>query len=232
MDEKLKKMLEDGILTQEQYDSLMNDGNADGETEPDEPSNDVKELAEKLAKQMTDKTTAKMGKELAKVKAELEKQRKQNLSDKELKALEDMKVSVGVTGKHAWLARIHEYGMKIQVTPKMRAYLHSKGLHLKDSTQFITIPERAFMRNGFKESKEDVLNTAKSVIGDVINGNLSIDDYGQIVGSLLQSKIHDYAEDLRTPANHPFTVKEKGSSNPLIDTGNMKNSIGFEVEKG
>lgn len=148
-----------------------------------------------------------------------------------LKALNGMKISVGVMGELAWLARIHEYGMKIQVTPKMRAFLHSKGLHIKDSTQFITIPERAFLRNGFRESKEDTLSVARSVIGDVISGNLSIDDYGQIVGAELQSRIHDYAENLRTPANHPFTIKQKGSSNPLVDTGNMVDSIGFTVEK-
>lgn len=45
------------------------------------------------------------------------------------------------------IAAIHEYGCTIQVTPKMRGYLHSQGLHLKASTNFIRIPERSFLRS-------------------------------------------------------------------------------------
>ena len=63
--------------------------------------------------------------------------------------LNGRRVNVGVYGEQAWLAGIHEYGCKIKVTDKMRAYLHSQGLHLKDSTEYITIPERAFLRNGY-----------------------------------------------------------------------------------
>lgn len=150
---------------------------------------------------------------------------------KNLKALGGLKIQVGVMGEIAWLARIHEYGCKIQVTPKMRAFLHAKGLHLKDNTEYITIPERAFLRNGYAENKDEVLEIAKSVICDVIHGDLSIDEYGNIVGDELASRIQDYATDLSSPANHPFTVKQKGSSNPLEDTGQMIDSIGYEVIK-
>ena len=46
--------------------------------------------------------------------------------------IEGKKVNVGVLdGENAWLAAIHEYGCKIKVTPKMRAYLHRQVLHLK-----------------------------------------------------------------------------------------------------
>ena len=150
---------------------------------------------------------------------------------KNLKALGGLKVQVGVMGEIAWLARIHEYGCKIQVTPKMRAFLHAKGLHLKDTTEYITIPERSFLRNGYAENKDEVLDIAKSVIGDVIHGYLSIDEYGNIVGDELASRIQDYATDLSSPANHPFTVQQKGSNNPLNDTGQMIDSIGYEVIK-
>jgi len=40
------------------------------------------------------------------------------------------------------LGRILEYGAKIEVTPKMRAYLNWKGLHLKATTKYIIIPSR------------------------------------------------------------------------------------------
>lgn len=44
------------------------------------------------------------------------------------------------------IAAVHEYGCTIRVTDKMRGYLHSQGLHLKQSTQFIRIPERSYLR--------------------------------------------------------------------------------------
>lgn len=40
------------------------------------------------------------------------------------------------------LAEIHEHGCVIRVTPKMRAYLHAQGLHLRKDTQYIRIPPR------------------------------------------------------------------------------------------
>jgi hypothetical protein len=148
-----------------------------------------------------------------------------------MKTLNGTSVSVGVMGEQAWLARIHEYGCKIKVTDKMRAFLHKKGLHLKASTEFITIPERAFLRKGFKANEKEVLEVAKAVLCDVVSGNLSVDDYAEMVGQELSDRIADYATDLSSPANHPFTIKNKGSSNPLVDTGDMINAIGYKVER-
>ena len=56
-------------------------------------------------------------------------------------------VFVGVKkGKEINIAAVHEFGCTIQVTPKMRAYLHYQGIHLKASTQYIHIPARPFLR--------------------------------------------------------------------------------------
>ena len=49
-------------------------------------------------------------------------------------------------GKEVNIAAVHEFGCTIKVTPKMRAYLHRQGLHLKASTQYINIPPRPFLR--------------------------------------------------------------------------------------
>ena len=56
-------------------------------------------------------------------------------------------VFVGVKkGKEHNIAAVHEFGCTISVTPKMRAYLHHQGIHLKASTQYIHIPARPFLR--------------------------------------------------------------------------------------
>lgn len=145
--------------------------------------------------------------------------------------LNGLKVNVGVGGEHAWLAAIHEYGCRIQVTPKMRAFLHRKGLHLKKTTTEIVIPERSFLRSGFDEHKDSVIRTTEGVLPDVLLGTLSVEQYGVLVGLQLATAIKEYAVLLRDPPNHPFTKEQKHSSNPLVDTGDMINSITYEVEK-
>lgn len=49
-------------------------------------------------------------------------------------------------GALANIAAVHEFGCTIKVTPKMRAYLHYQGIHLKASTQYITVPPRPYLR--------------------------------------------------------------------------------------
>lgn len=50
----------------------------------------------------------------------------------------------GLTNAH--LGAIHEFGCTINVTDKMRAYLHHIGIHLKPDTNTIVIPTRSFLR--------------------------------------------------------------------------------------
>lgn len=147
-----------------------------------------------------------------------------------VKSLNGRKVTVGISGAdNAYLAMIHEYGCKIQVTDKMRAYLHQHGLHLKDNTTVITIPERSFLRNGYDENRAQVLSSARTALDAVMVGEMEPEKYLEMIGLLLSSAIKDYAVSLNTPPNHPYTVAQKGSSNPLVDTGDMIESITYEV---
>lgn len=145
-------------------------------------------------------------------------------------SLDGRKVQVGVFGEQAWLAGIHEYGCKIKVTDKMRAYLHGQGLHLKGSTEHITIPERAFLRNGYDGSKEEVLGNTEAVLREVLAGDIPPELLLRQVGEWMASHIRDYAVGFDSPPNHPFTVDRKGSSNPLVDTGDMVNAVSYEVK--
>lgn len=149
---------------------------------------------------------------------------------KALKSLDGKKIKVGAEGENAWLSRIHEYGCKIPVTPKMRAYLHHQGLHLKASTTVVTIPERSFLRASWDAESKKVIVKAKKALPDVLTGSMSTEEYCKMVGIMLTSMVKDYARDLSKPANHPFTIEQKSSSNPLVDTGSLIESITYEVE--
>ena len=149
------------------------------------------------------------------------------------KALDGSRVEVGVGGEHAWLAGIHEYGCRIPVTDKMRAFFRAKfGISLKKTTTHIVIPERSFLRSGFDAYHLGVLDTADRMLAEVLSGNLPVADLYEAVGGELRGKIKLYAQNLSSPPNAPLTIKNKGSSNPLVDLGDMIRGIEFHVKKG
>ena len=153
--------------------------------------------------------------------------------EKELNSLNGKKVKVGVLGggEQAWLAAIHEYGCNIQVTPKMRAWLHANGLHLSPSTTEIHIPERSFLRTGYDTNISDVLNETDRLIEFVSGGKMPADEFCKTVGLLLSDRIKEYATQLDSPAKHPFTLQRNGGkANPLVDSGDMIGAISYEVE--
>lgn len=141
-----------------------------------------------------------------------------------VESMNGKKVKVGaLQGGHAWLAGIHEYGVNITVTPKMRAYLHRQGLHLKDSTTVIKIPERAFLRNGHDTNVDRIIEQTERAIGQVIAGKMSVDTMLDLYGQQMATAIKNYMRE--TQPNHPFTIEQKGSSTPLVDTGGLVESI-------
>ena len=143
-----------------------------------------------------------------------------------MKTLDGKGVEVGVLkGEHKWLAGIHEFGCNIEITPKMRAYLRGRGLYLKKSTTHIRIPERSFLRTGYDKNRDAVAKKATKCAADVVAGKMTARGCQQAVGMELASKIKDHAIGLSSPGNHPFTVGNKGSSNPLVDSGDMIGGI-------
>lgn len=148
------------------------------------------------------------------------------------KILNNRGVNVGHLdgGEQAWLAGIHEYGCKIEVTPKMRIWLHAHGLHLKPSTTTINIPERSFLRSGYDKHHKEVIDKCEKALASALaKGN--IDDFLETVGQLLRDKIVDYGRELSTPPKHPFSLEmNPGKGNPLIITGDMLEALTFEVK--
>lgn len=140
------------------------------------------------------------------------------------------KVEVGYFGAHysggkitnTGLAAVHEYGANIAVTPKQRAYLAAAlGVYLKASTTHIRIPERSFLRTGSQQAIPTVVAKAKQFVPLAIAGNVDVDLLYEMLGLEMKGEIQEYAIDLSSPPNSSLTIAQKGSSNPLVDTGGM-----------
>lgn len=162
-----------------------------------------------------------------KTKVDLTKQ-----MEKAARSLDGTSVNVGVlTGQHQWLASIQEYGCIIPVTPKMRAYLHRIGVHLKKDTTQIVIPERSFLRAGYDTNRDDALKKAERLLPDVLDGKLSAEQYFETVGTQVRDYIKDYAVELSEPPKQDWPTRDPAKTNPLIISGDMINGIEYEVKR-
>lgn len=153
--------------------------------------------------------------------------------EKQMKKLGKKKIKIGVLGGDSELqmiAHVHEYGADITVTPKMRAWFAYNGYPLKSSTTVIKIPERSFLRSGKDKHKAKVVNKAKNMLPDVIQKNVSIDVFVNMIGQEFAGHIQKELRDVKAPPNAQMTKERKGSSNPLIDTGRLLGAIKHEVE--
>ncbi len=148
-----------------------------------------------------------------------------------LDRIDGSKIRAGVLGqgKTQMIAGVHEFGINIAVTPKMRKFLATQGLHLKKSTNFIRIPERSFIRAGWDSNEREILDRCEEFLKDAFILSVPASAVLDGMGQETLDRIKDYARDLDNPDNHPFTVERKGSDNPLVDSGHMIESIDYEI---
>ncbi|BEM41647.1 hypothetical protein [uncultured Serratia sp.] len=130
---------------------------------------------------------------------------------------------------NATIAAVHEFGAVIQVTPKMRGFLHHAGIHLKADTAQITVPERSFLRSTVAENKAAAASFLARGINAALTGDADIktpfDALGRNMAGLAQRKIQSGI----APPLSAATIARKGSSKPLIDSGQLVQSITWEV---
>lgn len=130
----------------------------------------------------------------------------------------------------AELAAVQEFGAQIQVTNKMRGYLGATGLNLSKDTQTITIPARPFMRQTFDENESLIGRLVDEKENMILLGQTTrkqaLEELGQTHRQQIQKSMSTQG---KFKANHPYTISKKGSSQPLIDTGGLRQAIDYEV---
>lgn len=142
----------------------------------------------------------------------------------------NIKVGLFGGGDIVMIGAVHEYGVDINVTPKMRAWFAYQGYPLKKDTTVIHIPERSFLRSGFDENIEEITRKVESLLPNVLEDGISADAFMDMVGLEFAGLIQKKLRDLRDPANSSMTTERKGSTNPLIDTGRLVGAISHKVE--
>lgn len=127
------------------------------------------------------------------------------------------------------IANVHEFGLKITVTDKMRNYLHYIGIHLKPDTKDINIPERSFIRKAFDEQQSNMGAVIDKLFTKYIDGQIDYDVCMDSIGEYLVGLVKLTIKNMDSPPNAQITIDRKGSSGVLVDTGKLIDSITYKV---
>lgn len=115
----------------------------------------------------------------------------------------------------ATIAAFNEWGTKSTTSSR------SGGINIGSGS----IPPRPFMSTSFDENKSDLQIVKKKLYQAIIDGKINTPEALKIIGEWMTNKVKAKIRSLRTPPNAPYTIRKKKSSNPLIDLGQMINSV-------
>lgn len=92
------------------------------------------------------------------------------------------------------------------------------------------IPSRPFLLNAMRKNKNKYRNGMKISAKKILRGEASPETVVRKLGVLAQGDIQSEITTLRSPPNARSTIRQKGSSNPLIDTGEMRQAVTYKVD--
>lgn len=168
------------------------------------------------------------------------------------KLVTDEVVTIGIhedAGQHdsdditnASLGAIHEFGAEINHPGGTSYGFASKAAANRNEVRFlksgsghielgvtgphvINIPARPWLNPGVDSGTEEYLKIIERALAAGEPLGKALNQIGVVATGMVQK----YMTELRTPPNAPSTIKAKGSSNPLIDSGALRASVTYRI---
>jgi len=91
----------------------------------------------------------------------------------------------------------------------------------------VNIPARPVLGPTIRKNGKDYRRLMRRLMKDMLLGKVTNKVAQGKLGLLVQRDIQAAIVALRSPPNAPSTIKMKGSANPLIDTGQFRQSISW-----
>lgn len=107
------------------------------------------------------------------------------------------------------------------ITLNELAKIHEQGLG---------VPKRAFMTPALQQNRNKYLKFAAGQITPIIMRRQTLNGAWQRIGMMAVADIQQYMVTAQFTPLSPITIKRKGSSRPLIDSGQMRQSITYRVK--
>lgn len=146
------------------------------------------------------------------------------------------------------IEKLRDVAKQLQIRPEIHlGILGSKGAQAVDDSGITMaelgaiheygapragIPERSWLRSTADEKRNEWLSLLERALRQAVRGRISVDMALQLLG---QRAVADVQKKIRSnipPALAASTVRRKGSSVALIDTGRFVQSISYEVVSG
>lgn len=93
------------------------------------------------------------------------------------------------------------------------------------------VPERPFLRGTIDENRERYANMVQKSAERIVDGKSSVDKELALWGEKIVGDVKQRIAAGIDPPLQPATIARKGSSKPLIDSGQLRNSITYTVSK-
>lgn len=93
----------------------------------------------------------------------------------------------------------------------------------------VVIPERSFLRSTVDDNRDDWLQAIEQGLMSIGLGTQSTKAVLTRLGIEIRGAVSQKIRDLRIPENADSTVERKGSSNPLVDTGALRQAIEYKL---
>jgi hypothetical protein len=92
------------------------------------------------------------------------------------------------------------------------------------------IPERPFVGTTHDEQGKRWIDTVDKNLENMLLSKQRTQRELDILGRRMMTDIKRKIDSITSPANSVATIKAKGSSKPLIDTGTMRKAVNYEVK--
>lgn len=87
------------------------------------------------------------------------------------------------------------------------------------------VPQRSYLRSTISEGKKKYRGVFKKLAEKITRGQMSKEQALETLGLLVTTDVKDKITDIKAP---PLTSRD---GNPLVDTGHLRQSITYEVDK-
>lgn len=94
------------------------------------------------------------------------------------------------------------------------------------------VPERSFLRAGLRHGFYAITRLNVASLHEVSQGRMTAEMALERTGMVAAGAVKKYIPVGEFVPNAPSTIKAKGSSKPLIDSGSLRQSITWVVEEG
>lgn len=95
----------------------------------------------------------------------------------------------------------------------------------RKNDQGIRVPKRSFMIPAGDKAANKTINITVNSIAGGMDESQALSRAGIMFKNAIQREI----TNLKEPPNSPYTIAKKGSSNPLIDSGDMRQSVKWKL---